>query len=235
MKFNEELFRLHAMLPSYQKKVSESQQIIEDFLEVTERPYVAFSTGKDSTALLGLVRECSDVVAVHLDNGVELPGTKEVRESFDNVIHHQGENFIELAKKYGLGSKETRKALGFQEVIDLYGFDGVFMGLRKSESAARSYNAKRGMIYKKTNGLLVCQPLLHWTIKDAFAYLVVNDLPIHEHYKLPGPFPLEERRVGSYVSSRNRGAEYGRFRKLEFFYPDIYRELVYLFPELKKY
>lgn len=236
MEFNADMFRLHANLPSFKKKVVKSKSIIDEFMRKCKNPYVSFSTGKDSSAMLGLVREEYNVVAVHVDAGVEMPGCDVVREKFGNVIHHVATpSFMELAKKHGLSSEETRKSASFQVVSERYGFDGIFMGLRRDESAARSFNAKRGYIYEKSDGMLVCVPLLDWTMYDVFAYLVTNNLPIHEHYTTHAPFPLEHRRVGSYVSSRNRGAEYGRFKKIKYFYPTLYYELVNELPELKKY
>ena len=231
-----EMYLLHARLPSFKRKVQKSKDVIGKFLQISENPYVAWSTGKDSTVILGLTREIKDVVAVHMDSGVELPGTKEVREQVDNVIHHESkQTFLDVAEQFGLNSKETRKADFFAELEDYYNFDGVIMGLRTEESNARKYNAKRGAIYQKKNGQYACNPILNWTTTDVFAYLFSNDLPVHPHYLMPGPFPTEERRVGSYVSSRNRGAEYGRFVKLKYFYPELYRDLISKFPELKEY
>lgn len=231
-----EIYRLHAQLPAYKKKKIRSKEIISKFLERTNNPYIAWSTGKDSTAVLGLTRELKDIVAVHIDSGVELPGTKETREAVQNVIHYTSSKmFLEIAEEYGLDSKETRKENFVNDFEKNHNFDGVVMGLRTEESNARKYNAKRGMIYARKDGFVVCNPISNWTMTDVFAYLFENGLPIHPHYLIKGPFPTSERRVGSYVSSRNRGAEFGRFVKLKYFYPDIYNDLVQRFPELKKY
>lgn len=231
-----ESYKLHARMPGFKRKVEKSKDIIKEFLTVASNPYIAWSTGKDSTVVLGLTRGIKNITAVHLDGGVELPGTKETRNKIDNVIHYQSpQSFLYVAGQYGLDSKETRKGNFFKEFEDSHDFDGVIMGLRMDESNIRKYNAKRGAIYQRKDGYHVCQPILNWTMTDVFAYLFTENLPIHPHYLLKGPFPTSERRVGSYVSSRNRGAEFGRFVKLKYFYPELYRELVDKFPELKKY
>lgn len=231
-----ELYMLHSSLPSFINKVSKSKKIIEEFLRKCNNPYIAWSTGKDSTVVLGLTREIADVPAAHIDNGVELPGTDEIRSQFLNVIHYKAKTpFLELAEEFGLGSKETRKTTLVKEFENDYNFNGVLMGLRKDESLIRRYNSKRGYIYQKNDGNWVCNPILDWNVRDVFAYLFQKRLPIHPHYLMDGPFPTEKRRVGSYVSSRNRGAEYGRFAQLKYFYPDVYEELVDRFPELKQY
>ena len=232
-----ELFMLHSTMPSFINKVRLGKQVISEFLEKCSNPYVAWSTGKDSTVVLGLTREVKDdVVAVHIDSGVELPGTDEIRESVSNVIHFKTERpFLELADEFGLESKETRKSRFVKQLEDSYLFDGVLMGLRADESRTRKQNAKRGMIYQREDGMWTCNPILHWSMRDVFAYLLSRELPIHPHYLIDGPFELEHRRVGSYVSSRNRGAEFGRFTQLRYFYPELYEELVERFPELKQY
>lgn len=231
-----ELYILHASLPVFNRKVAKSKRIIEEFLAKCKNPYIAWSTGKDSTAVLGLVREIANIPAVHIDGGVELPGTKETREKIDNVIHYRTtETFLELADKYGLDSKETRKDNFVKEFEETHSFNGVIMGLRKDESVTRRFNSKRGAIYQRKDGFWTCNPILDWNTRDVFAYLFSNNLPIHPHYLLDGPFDTEERRVGSYVSSRNRGAEYGRFVQLRYFYPELYNDLIKRFPELKQY
>lgn len=229
-------FKLHARLPGFKRKVIKSKAIIREFLTISKNPYIAWSTGKDSTVVLGLTRELKNIPAVHIDSGVELPGTKETREKVGNVIHYTtNELFLDIAEEYGLNSKETRKSRFVKEFEKKHNFDGVIMGLRTEESNARKYNAKRGPIYQKKDGIYVCNPILNWTMIDVFAYLFENDLPIHPHYLIKGPFPTSERRVGSYVSSRNRGAELGRFVKLRYFYPEVFNDLARRFPELKKY
>lgn len=232
-----EMFMLHSTMPSFINKVEKSKKVIKEFLEKCSNPYVAWSTGKDSTAVLGLTRGVKeDVVAVHIDSGVELPGTDETREKVNNVIHFKTERpFLDLAEEFGLETKETRKSVFVKQLEETYSFDGVLMGLRADESRTRKQNAKRGMIYQRRDGMWICNPILYWTMKDVFAYIVSRGLPIHPHYLMDGPFELKHRRVGSYVSSRNRGSEFGRFAQLRYFYPEIYEELVNKFPELKTY
>ena len=65
--------------------------------------YVAFSGGKDSTALLHIVRKIyPKVVAVFVDTGLEYPEIREFVSSFDNVIWLRPKMpFHEVIKKYG--------------------------------------------------------------------------------------------------------------------------------------
>lgn len=231
-----EVYRLHSKMPSFKKKVDRSIEIIKQFLITTKNPYIAWSTGKDSTCCVGLVRKIKNIPAVHLDNGVELPGTAETREKIDNVIHHVADTlFLDLMDQYGFEAKELRKKNFVEQFEENNYFDGVILGLRADESRVRLHNARRGNIYKRKDGMYVCCPILHWNIKDVFAYLIKENLPIHPHYLMDSQRPIEERRVGSFISSRNRGAALGRFVWIRQQYPELFAELSVRFPEIKKY
>lgn len=233
---DKEMYLLHAQMPGFRRKVKQSIEIIQEFLRISRNPYIAWSTGKDSTCCVGLVRQVANVPAVHLDNGVELPGTAETREKMDNVIHHIAEvPFLDLMEQYGFEARELRKENFVRAFEQKYDFDGVILGLRAEESRARILNAKNGPIYKKKDGIYVCCPILYWSVRDVFAYLLSNELPIHPHYLLDSAQPLEERRVGGFISSRNRGAEMGRFVWLRQQYPNVFQMLAERFPEIKKY
>lgn len=77
--------------------------------------YVAFSGGKDSTALLHLVRsEYPDVVAVFADTGLEYPEIRKFVHTIDNVIWVKPKmSFPKVIEKYGFPiiSKETSQKI----------------------------------------------------------------------------------------------------------------------------
>ena len=68
-----------------------------------EGVYVSFSGGKDSTALLHIVREdFPNIPAVFVDTGLEYPEIREFVKTFDNVIWLKPKlNFKQVIKKYG--------------------------------------------------------------------------------------------------------------------------------------
>lgn len=65
--------------------------------------YISFSGGKDSTALLHIVRELyPDIEAVFVDTGLEYPEIRKFVKTFDNVTILRPEmRFDEVIKKYG--------------------------------------------------------------------------------------------------------------------------------------
>ncbi len=232
---DKEVYRLHSKLPAYSRQVRRSHEIIKEFLTISKNPYIAWSTGKDSTACIGLVREHENIIAVNHDNGVELPDNYLILEQMDNVVVHKSESlFLDLMDEHGFESSKLRKKNFVKEFETNGNYDGVILGLRKQESAVRKRYVNKP-IYQRKDGMWVCLPVLYWRLEDVFAYLLQKNLPIHPMYTRESHQPFEYRRVGGFMSSRNRGAEYGRFVWLREQYPDLWREISNKYPEIKKY
>lgn len=96
-------------------KIRMTQQRIRDWVNEfgVDGVYVSFSGGKDSTALLHIVRGLyPDVPAVFLDTGLEYPEIREFVKSIDNVTWLKPSmNFKQVIEKYGYPfvSKEVSK------------------------------------------------------------------------------------------------------------------------------
>lgn len=79
--------------------------------------YISFSGGKDSTALLHIVRELyPDIEAVFVDTGLEYPEIRKFVKTFDNVTILRPEmRFDEVIRKYGypMISKEVSLAIWY--------------------------------------------------------------------------------------------------------------------------
>lgn len=100
-----ELWQLKQMqsLP-LEAKIIKSQQRIREWYEHWDgNVYVAFSGGKDSTALLHLVRQLyPDVPAVFCDTGLEFPEIKQfVRQTENVTILRPDMSFKKVIEKYG--------------------------------------------------------------------------------------------------------------------------------------
>lgn len=234
-----EYFFLYSHLKSHINKVLEAEDILKEFLSRCEKPYLSWSTGKDSTVVLSLLRLIDkehNVPVVHFDLGVELPNTDEYKKNFEDITTFKPEkNIIQVMEECGFEAAEAKKINFINQFTEKNDFDGHIMGLRYNESSARKNLFKLGPIYNRSDGLLVCNPIYNWSFEDVFAYLISSDIPIHPHYSIKSNQPLEHRRVGGYLSGRNRGKELGRFYWLKEQYPQVFNSLTEKFPIIKSY
>lgn len=101
---------------SLEQKIKTTQAKIIEFGDVySNKIYVSFSGGKDSTVLLDLVRRVyPDAPAVFIDTGLEYPEIRDFVKTIDNVIWLRPEmTFKEVIKNYGypLISKEVSQKI----------------------------------------------------------------------------------------------------------------------------
>lgn len=180
---------MHARTKEYTQKLNKTKSIIERALSNFSKPYIAYSGGKDSTALLDLVLSLNrDITVVHWDFGpYYMP-----REIFNHII--------ENAKKIGAKNLRTptstkykqqkRKAMNVlgQDFLGKYipnlieeGYDLAFIGLRAEESCKR--RARTENYIRHDGKMFNCYPIRDWSYKDVWAYIVDNELPyLNEFY-----------------------------------------------------
>ena len=231
-------FLLYSRMANFSRKVDCARKIIEEFLKNEGAIYIAWSTGKDSTCVLHLCRSiCPEIPAIHFDLGVELPGTDQYKSGFDNITTWKSsKTVLDVIAEQGFGSRRAKKRHLLKEFEgEAKEYVGYLTGMRYDESRERSYLRKYGPIYRKRNGLLVCNPIHNWTYRDSFAYLVANEISIHPHYLIDSPQPIDIRRVGGYIAGQNRGDSLGRFFWFRQQYPEKFREVAEKVPELRQY
>lgn len=99
--------------------------------------YVSFSGGKDSTALLHMVRQLyPDVEAVFCDTGLEYPEIREFVKSFDNVTRLTPVRYDKASREY--------VPTNFKEIITLYGYPVISKEVSQSIFEAR-HNGKHAL------------------------------------------------------------------------------------------
>jgi len=163
-----------------------------------KKPVVLFSGGKDSTAVLHLVRRvCPSTPAMFNNTGVEAKETIEYVRTVPNLIeNHPEKSFWECVKEYGYPEyKSKAKSHGNQccrwlkekpgdERIKAEGFDIIFTGLTAAESRQRRLTLLRmGDTYLlKADGTWRCHPIWDWTEADVWAYIKGRGIPYNEGY-----------------------------------------------------
>ena len=183
-------------------RVDEARRAIADMQERAPRAYIAWSGGKDSTAMAHLAAGLGVRVAMSVKDDLDFPGEEEYlrvlaaqwgirldieRPAFSLqswLVEHPGLDASD--DMHGRATAFSEAA--FYSLIDAYrdrhGCPGVYLGLRGEESRGRKMNlATRGLVYEKCGGEIVCQPLARWRGIDVFAYLLSRDIPVLPLYR----------------------------------------------------
>jgi phosphoadenosine phosphosulfate reductase len=246
--------RLRARLPAFNRRVARAAEIVRRGLALCARPYVAFSGGKDSEVVLHLVvQQKPDVDVVWLHQGAEFPDTEELvyrlaREWNLNLhVVHVKPGLLELLEEYGAYGLPVRTPYRQGDVTRRlirepslrvakeFGFDGVFMGLRKEESRTRKITlAVNGELHlAKYDGLWHVNPLADWSGEDVWAYINGLGLPYNAVYDKTRFQPREWIRTTPWAGGT--GKEEGRFQFLKYYYPELFDEFARRFPNVRSY
>lgn len=250
-------WRLHAQQPLHRRHVTQAREVVEAALRGGRRAFVSVSGGKDSVALLGLVRSVDpDVDAWHFDSGAETPDTLEVlkvlQERYNvRVIRPQLSIHDMVQLVGGLGYNGPKKLEGewhwapddwkriliqepAQRLCDEHGYDTIFVGLRGDESRGRQMRMSRfGEMHQGKDGILYVNPLAWWSGLDSLAYAVIHDLPISTLYLRPEHIPPQDRRTASALGMID--TQNGRLAMLRERYPALWHELITLYPEMRDF
>lgn len=191
--------------------------------------YCGVSWGKDSVAVAHLLSEISpDVVLVNLRCSNRNPDCDSVRDSY--LKQHPMQRYEEIPVEYGdlhgqLGREELNRETdrrwkaGFEEAARRFGAR-YFSGIRKGESTSRFLRVCRWGESTKTT----CAPLAHWTHRDVFAYLAINNLPVHPAYAMQGGgrYPREKLRVAEIGDTHGTGGGRREWEQ-EYYGPELRR------------
>lgn len=195
--------QLHATSPGFVLQVARSLTVIEKALKRSKRPYLAFSGGKDSMVLLGLVHQVDpSVPLLWSDDELEYPETVELME----LIQASAGDQLVIARGWAEHAGWFRPwtdapffrdplpgtltaGMDADDWMATRGHDLVFTGLRKDESSWRRdwlqwVEETRGQpIYRVKGGSgRRCCPLADWSADDAFAAIAFWGLPLNLVY-----------------------------------------------------
>jgi 3'-phosphoadenosine 5'-phosphosulfate sulfotransferase (PAPS reductase)/FAD synthetase len=233
---------LYSRLKKHKAKVSQAFSLVAAALANSGNPYVAFSGGKDSTAMLDIVRQFRpDVPVIYFDADCSYPETDELIGVYQdmgvNIQRWECRPVLDIIREHGLDNPDIGSYMMYEtvwlpckQVLDAYRYDWVFVGLRADESFGRRWNARmRGPIYYvKAKNVAQCCPLQWWYTEDVWAYVHANGLPYNRAYDYDG---VERISYWAGTASICRG----RWHELKRHWPSIYNRFVGEFPEVGEY
>lgn len=188
---------------------------VRAFVEASPLGYAGLSCGKDSCALMGILRAlhrrhglCVPVAYVRVmpmenpDNARVLDVLRDVcadalsrLDVIDVACVRVGDEWV------GTG----RLSAGFELASLRYG-DRYLSGIRADESRARTLrHAGHGTTTART-----CAPLSRWSGADVYAYLTREALPIHPAYACTFGGTLDRARIRVATLGGDRGTGHGR-------------------------
>ena len=243
-----ERFALHAKLVGFRRRVARAETIVADWLARCERPYVGFSTGKDSTVVLDLVwRQAPDVPAVYFDADCSYPESAAMLDRLQAegrpvIRWPTSEPFLATLKRLGLDNpkleRETMRTTVWQPIkamLAKHRFDGVALGLRGEECYGRWKLAQvRGpLFWQKRDSVWECLPIAFWRYDDVWAYIVSRNLPYCGVYDHLWDAPEDDQRLSYWAGETKR--RWGRYAWLKRNYPELWNRLVAEIPAARGY
>ena len=239
-----EMDKLHAKRASYQAKLPKAKELISTALSQMNNPYLSFSGGKDSLVMLHMVlAQKPDISVVYWDAGASYPDTDQFlaqisKEWNFELIRFKTKPILAVFREYGLAhpqiEQKTMIATVYEPIKQLlneYGFDGVFVGLRKEESYGRKQLITyRGPLFK-ARGILECLPVAYFTVEDIWAYITTHNIPYNSVYDRTTMRLRNEIRVSYWCGESLRRR--GRFMWLKKEYPELYNKFASEFPEVR--
>lgn len=250
---------LHASTTRYRRAVEKARSVVREALSIIDveqlTPRVAWSAGKDSTAMVALIADvcrcCSrePVRAMSINDDLDFPGEEEYLNKVADKIgvevdivrpkHYLQEWVLkrqdEIAPGDDIHGRDSGLSKnGFYSLIDEYNSRNyitcTFLGLRKDESKGRLANrTSRGPIYQQKNGMKIIQPICDWTGLDIFTYLKeteIEPLPLYRCVRLH----KEPWRVRKSWWLPGDAARHGQGVWLRTYYPSLFNKMTELLP-----
>lgn len=238
----------HARTAGFARRLAEARAIIAEALARARQPYIAFSTGKDSTVMLNLVWEQAPATpAIYFDANNAFPESLDLLERLaaagTPVERWPVGDFLDILAAAGgpnaPGVEEaTMRGTVYAPVralLDARGYDLVFVGLRAAESPGRRLLVmRRGLLFlNQRDGALECLPVARWSDRDIWAAIHAHGWAYNRAYDRMAGLPYRDRRISYWAGETSR--HHGRWAWLRRHYPDLWNRFHQRFPEVGRF
>lgn len=260
-----EIYRLHGRLHGYMRRVDEAMTWIERGQQVMAAPCVSLSFGKDSTAMVHLLLTVLPEIPIFYVNCGEFdewPDTARVKQEFMarfpcRLVELPGPSLMATYRAIGdfltysyqetaavrQAKRDYNASLGhiLDNAVKEHGCDGSFIGIRADESNGRLrlFRARGQLYFAKERGAWACHPLMKWSGRDVWAYIVQHDLPYNALYDIdPRGRQLARNGAmfgGAQQTYAGRAAYLGRLAYIRKMYPDWFNRFAVEFPQVRAY
>lgn len=245
---------LRTRLPVYRHRVTHSATQIRAWLVQHPATYVAWSGGKDSTALAHLAHTVRPgIPVVHYASGMDFPETPLYLARVAGMFGWAYESIATgdaLAEMIRQGTWDHRSTVDADydgaaywqalvtgpaaEAHRRYG-DAMLIGLRAEESTKRARSLRlhhRGL--RRADGTHSTAPLGLWEAADVWAYHHQHEIPEHPVYTRLVELGAPDAALRLDVVVSSNAVRSGRLMWLRRGWPDLWREYQRLLPRMRE-
>ena len=201
---------------TFNEKVLQARNLIEEWLHTQPNGAVALSFGKDSMVLLHLAMEVDPSIPVFAVLGnTEFDETLEFR---DRILLAWRPEYTEYLFENGDDPAECCRSVKvdkFKKAVS--GLDMWFSGIRRDEGWTRT----DFQLVEELDGLIKVNPILNFTEKDVWRYTALYGIPVNPVYlkgyrslscvncSVPEQSEEESERAGRWQGTEHEGGECG--------------------------
>jgi 3'-phosphoadenosine 5'-phosphosulfate sulfotransferase (PAPS reductase)/FAD synthetase len=236
-------YLLNSKLQLFKKTVDTHKRVIDKFMNSCNKPYLSFSGGKDSSAMLCLFSEMgiTDVPVFTQADDFDWHYKRELCHKIINELGFGNYNYIEsnvsvlemLSKDVeGVPMEQCWEDVvrGFVKTGQ---YDGFAMGIRQEESKGRRITLKlaygNGLVRKCADGLVHAYPMAFFKGEDVFSIILSRGIQYAEIYDRHEDLAPHQMRF-SWIFKPGITHSVGGIAWLKKNYPEQFRKLITVNP-----
>lgn len=241
-----QIYLIQSKMNDHHWRVYQAKRTIDRFLLICDRPYLSFSGGKDSSAMLVLFYEigATDIPVLTQADDMDWPFKRGHCHKVIQMLGFSDYTYQEASDSVSdqvfSGSDQIDISDLFYGVISDFASkrnrNGFCMGIRAQESVKRRITIAKAACrpwFSFKDGLWRAYPMGNLTGEDVFAILLSRGVPYAEIYDKHGGDPPHSLRFSWYCNPEF--FHRGQMQWLKKYYPEMWQGLVHKYPKLSVY